>query len=692
MRQGLKLLIIIVGLIWGMTACTGGSNMTNDTDSSSGFDTGKDKGSDSGSSEKDSATGTVDTNTGTATPDSDTAAKESDSDSHADTGSDTTVETDSKDSESATVAECFGQKKCEGTTLMLCSEDGWFAYRDCALDTLVCENFSEGKALCVEGAGAATSLVLTEVEKMELAPAGIRVVFTVTKDNGMPMAGLGTEDFTIVNDETGLPFNEGGGQPVIGEPQGGDFYTILTLDMSDSMFTPEGDNNAQKAVLAAKAFVKEHVETAPAGARQHVAVYAFGSSAKSELVQDFTQDASALYTALDGLLTAGSRGGTNLYGAYMAALDAVRGVEASEGLVRRSVVFLSDGLHESGDKEAMRTSATASRDFKDVDIYTIAMPGEYDDSELKELAYPASNHFSKDDGATLIQKFDLIGDAIGILSTGSYVVGVCSPLETTSSFTVTATKATLTGQMVVTYDAAVDGWTGDVSQCDESIMADPCLAVECGESTLIPGFECGGCQSATEYCQEGVCIDDCENLFCGESLTQGWSCGTCGDGQLCSDGVCENRSAGFIEAECAVEPSGANCNAEHPGSNSNIVGDGHWDGKPYPAKSSDGNLGYTAGGSWFAFENVDLSQYSSVTIRYACNENVDNTGFSIMLDSPDGTLLEIVETDFTGGWETYQESTSKKFPSRFNGTYTVYFVAAKKDVNNGNVDWIQFNK
>ena len=726
-----RLTLMLLAMTWVFAACNDDVSddlSGEDTSTSSDTTSGKpDPGSSDRDTEKqdnptdnDTGTGaaettddTVDTGTGTAvttddsnsgvdtgtenpvsTDDSDTTVADTTS---VDTVSDTTVDTadtETQDTETDTLPECYGQKMCDGGVLTLCGETGWMAYRDCAAEGFVCEEFMENAALCVVEETAATSLVLTEVSQMQIAPAGIRVVFSVTKDNGMPASGLTAENFTITNDETGLPFSEGGGAPMVGESASVNFYTIIALDMSDSMFTPEGDNSASRAVAAAKGFVANHVAGVTGTSAHYVAIYAFGSSAQSALVQEFTNDAAVLNTTLDDLLAAGSRGGTNLYGAYMASLDTVRTIDTTDGMARLNMILLSDGLHESGNKEEMRAQALESLALGGVDVFAMGMAGDYDEAELRELASQSFYFYSKDDGATVTQKFDLIGDTMAYMTGGNYVVGVCSPLESASSFTVAATQAELTGQMVVAYDTVVEGWTGDVSQCDEAEIADPCLNQQCGESILIPGFQCGGCAGPTEYCDTGMCIDDCENLFCGDSPFLNLSCGTCGDEETCKLGVCEESDELTLQAECAVDMALEVCNDNYPGSNSNIMGDDHWEGKPYPDLTADGDLGYTDAGSWLAFANIDLDKFKKVTIRYASAEDAAGevlTGFIVMIDSPDGTEIGQIVTDFTGGWSEYGEATAN-LTATVNGVHTVYLVAHQENINNGNLDWVMFHK
>ena len=147
----------------------------------------------------------------------------------------------------------------------------------------------------------------------------------------------------------------------------------------------------------------------------------------------------------------------------------------------------------------------------------------------------------------------------------------------------------------------------------------------------------------------------------------------------------------YIEAECALDGSTSAC-ASVTGSNSALPDVHNW-GSAYPSITDDGQVGYTAGGSWIAFEAIDLTEFTQVTIHYACAEGEGETpeiGYSVRLDSPEGTEVGILNTAFTGGWQVYADATAA-LSAEATGIHTVYFVANLDQRNNGNLDWIRFH-
>ena len=245
---------------------------------------------------------------------------------------------------------------------------------------------------------------------IQVPPAGVRVVFRVLRDDGEPVERLQSENFRVLNDETGRPFgSEGGGVPTLGRPTDFEFFTVLVLDMSDSIFANQAVSDV---ITGAEVFVRTMVEQQPPGMKQTVAIYAFGSTAESEMWVEFTQDHNILYSRLHDLRTAGSRGGTNLYGAYSRALETVWSQrENSAGLVTGSLVLLTDGTHEAGDTARMRTSTLRSlrRVGGGVDVYTIGIQGDYDEEAIRELASSPRNFY-------LVQEARLLADTFRAIS------------------------------------------------------------------------------------------------------------------------------------------------------------------------------------------------------------------------------------------------------------------------------------
>lgn len=105
--------------------------------------------------------------------------------------------------------------------------------------------------------------------------------------------------------------------------------------------------------------------------------------AKSLLYQDFTNDHQTLNSQIDKSIAEGSRGDSNLYGAFKESLAILRAAGANNGITSRNMILLSDGTDEAvvvSESEALMAKG------EDVEIFTIGIQGDYDEAKIKALA------------------------------------------------------------------------------------------------------------------------------------------------------------------------------------------------------------------------------------------------------------------------------------------------------------------
>jgi len=388
-------------------------------------------------------------------------------------------------------------------------------------------------------------------------PAGIQIGFRLLDCDGYPVKRLGESNLTVINDEKGQPFGKGkkgGGVSAPGTPSEFGLYSILVLDMSDSIFR----NDAVDDVLdGAKVFVKKVVSDADEGLKHKVAIMVFGMPSKTEIVQDFTDDAAVLNNVLDGLRSSSSLGTTDLYGSYQKAAAAVAAKGGDLDVVERSVIILTDGTHEAGDEENMRGNAlTAKAQYEDagVTFFSIGIKGEYDEERIRELASKADYFVLADDASSLTGIFGDISARVKALADSNYVVGVCTPVVFGSpTLTLKVNLDGTTADHTLAY--SVGNLTGDVANCNPDWILNPCEGLECG-SGHVGGVNCGKCDGGYS-CQSGQCVEDecvpnCSGRECGLDPVCGQSCGTCDGGYSCQSGQC-------VEDECVPNCSGREC-------------------------------------------------------------------------------------------------------------------------------------
>ena len=385
-------------------------------------------------------------------------------------------------------------------------------------------------------------ITLDRLHQDVIPPAGVRVRFRVLDCDGYPVRALTADDVTMENNEKHEPFGaagEGGGTSAPDAPAEFGFYSVLALDMSDSIF----NNGAVSDVVhGAKVFVKKLVKDAEPGVRHKVAILVFGRTDATEVVLDFTDDAAALDAKLDELqaMTKGL-GTTNLYGAYELALDAVRDEGKDLELVERFVVLLTDGTHEAGNEELLRYEALANKadaeDQSSVTIFSIGIKGSYAEEKLRELATKAEYFALADQASALTSAFSDVAARVTAVAGSNYVVGVCTPVELGSpSLTVTVDVDGATDSATLSYPT--DVLDGDVASCDVALVADPCRDLQCGPSALAK-LDCGACPLPADVCMaDGKCCSPaCDGKACGDDGCGG-SCGDCGKDETCDAGQC----------------------------------------------------------------------------------------------------------------------------------------------------------
>jgi formylglycine-generating enzyme required for sulfatase activity len=413
------------------------------------------------------------------------------------------------------------------------------------------------------------------------APAAVRASFVVRHCDGVPMVQeLAESNITILNDETGAPFDEslegggasaparlsdiltggatGGGVPTVG------LFAVLSLDLSNSIVDAGATGDV---VNAAQSFVDALVRDAPSSYRYQVAVQVFGRTDATRLVQNFTSDYEALTDVLDGLRSSPGLGTTNLYGAYGSALAELERRAATADIVDQTLLIVTDGRHEAGDFENQRAAALAAREAaaeNGVDVYSVAVNAPPADLPfLEELATDPSFFDVVTAADEIRDAFERTAENLRRLPEATYVVGICTPVELgTAGFSVRVNFEGVNATGSATYDAS--GLTGNVSACEPERVADPCGAATCGPGYL-PGFSCGSCSGGT--CTAGTCIcppglERC-SAGCSDLTSSQTDCGACGnicpESQFCGQSRCVDpfRDDAFVRVRAGTFTMGS---------------------------------------------------------------------------------------------------------------------------------------
>ncbi len=413
-----------------------------------------------------------------------------------------------------------------------------------------------------------------------VAPAGLQVGFRVLDCDGNPVRPLVDDDVVIINDEKNEAFvdsSEGASASGIGLPSALELYSVLALDLSDSVVPSAND-----VIDAAEAFVSAVVTEAESRLKHRVAIYAFGSTANTELIQDFTNDATVLNARLEALRTAPGRGTTNLYGAYITALEHLAEQGSPDAVIEKFLVVMTDGTHEAGNVDELRSQALYAKQLSGATIYSIGVQGDYDSCRLEELAGSAlgsnrgggcrqgnacspdvptpptcTQYVTVENAGLLTGAFQELSERAAGVARSNYVVGVCTPVELgTPTLTINVDVDGASDSSTLNYDTTA--LTGELASCQASDIAVgqlvcdsygicevACLNMECGSDL---GLTCGTC-GGLDYCFEGLCLTACEGMTCGTD--NGISCGSCTTSQYCDgDNVCKTPC---INMDCGMD-------------------------------------------------------------------------------------------------------------------------------------------
>ncbi|TPV92461.1 MAG: VWA domain-containing protein [Myxococcales bacterium FL481] len=373
-------------------------------------------------------------------------------------------------------------------------------------------------------------------EPLIVPPAGLRVNFRVRDCNGDPVPALSPSDLKVINDEKGEEFgtgNEGGGISDLGVPSSYGLYSVIALDMSDSIFK----RGAVDHVLDGALEYLDKIAVSPSPDTIHeVAVVAFGRPEAFEVVQSFTGDHAEARAAIESLRDSESRGSTDLYGAYLQSLEMVEERGAEQALSERFFVVLTDGTHESGNEAYLRDQALARKEDAASNIYVIGIEGNYDAEKLAELTTTSENFVHVDDTLALQNAFSRVAKRVDAASRSNYVVGVCSPIA-------------LGQQSSLTIEVRLDG--SDGSEPTDAVTLPYNVAPLNGDVASCNPYDIAHSQLACD--DEGICSLACVEMTCG--CDAGIKCGTCGEGSMCSeDNVCvPGEGPGPGEDSCAED-------------------------------------------------------------------------------------------------------------------------------------------
>lgn len=299
-------------------------------------------------------------------------------------------------------------------------------------------------------------------------PARVSLFFSVDTCGGTPVTGLDASNFEISEDGVAIsPFESERRIQSKGEKYR--MNSVVLLDVSGSVL-----NSGQFPQLksAAASYVKRVLGVQGDG--QRVALMTFDGRERVQVLVDFSNDQTAVLSALDSLdvsectsntqcqgfsdrrTCAGWRcvdNSTNLNGAVVQALDTLDTQATLEkGIVWKdaSLVLFTDGTDQAGRVQQLtafdraRTSTTH--------IFSIGLGGEVDDTTLK--AFGKDGYWPAAKADELGEAFEAIATRVNGLANRFYLLEYCSPKRSGAhTLKITATQGSLVGGLSRTFDA-----------------------------------------------------------------------------------------------------------------------------------------------------------------------------------------------------------------------------------------------
>ncbi|WP_409698174.1 vWA domain-containing protein [Yoonia sp.] len=252
----------------------------------------------------------------------------------------------------------------------------------------------------LDGVAAAEA---TEIAISELNTSGypeVTIFATVTLD-GIPVLGLGADDFRVREDEVGQ-------EPLTVAAQLPPLSIVVAVDVSGSM-----SREMDATRTAAQDFITS------LGEDDSVQLLTF--QREISVLTPMTTDKDAVIAAVDTLV---ARGDTALYDAIVEAVDLFEEIEG-----RKAVIVLSDGVDDDGAgaplSEAGVEDALARAGAVNLPVFTIGLGSEIDQNILQQIATETGAiYLNAPDATSLSAVYNQIGEQLS----GQYAISYRSNL------------------------------------------------------------------------------------------------------------------------------------------------------------------------------------------------------------------------------------------------------------------------
>jgi uncharacterized protein YegL len=257
-------------------------------------------------------------------------------------------------------------------------------------------------------------------------PSKISIFFKVDGKNNVPVAGLESDDFIILekgeNDENFDPISSSeANSKIVLDSQFFSFNTILILDLSGSVI----DNNLEDLKSASVNFIDQFLRT-QSSASIKMGVWWFDGEEELHRLIGLTSSTDSLKTAINSIeSTITNDESTNLYGALIQAAKLADSTLYLDTISATSVVLFTDGKDQAGRHNKTEALESIENSSDKVSFLTIGLGDEIEKSILKKIG-PNGSAFA-DEPKKLIEAFSEIANHIYNEANSYYYFTYCSP-------------------------------------------------------------------------------------------------------------------------------------------------------------------------------------------------------------------------------------------------------------------------
>ena len=260
-------------------------------------------------------------------------------------------------------------------------------------------------------------------------PAKVKLFFKAKYVNGIPIAGLEAENFTISENDVEISQSESLAQI---QRDTGEFLfsSVLLLDLSGSVL-----NEDTLPVLKASSisFIESVIPTSddPYAGSYEMAIYWFDGEEYIHELIPFSTSRQGLIQAINSInQNISNDNSTNLNGAVVQGIDLAQNrleeISVDQDIsTASSLVIFTDGTDQAGRVSDSETIDAVQTSGQELTIFTIGLGSEINETILSSFGKSGSEFVNSD--SDLNQTFQIVANLVRDEANSFYILEYCSP-------------------------------------------------------------------------------------------------------------------------------------------------------------------------------------------------------------------------------------------------------------------------